>query len=50
MGLKRLNMMMGDFNSNYHLEKLDNGEIVMVKNEVSRKQSQRNLLEHLKEE
>ena len=31
MGINRLNKLMEDFNSDYHLEKKD-GEVVMVKN------------------
>ena len=34
MSIKRINMLLGDIDSDYHLEKEDNtGEIVMVKNE-----------------
>jgi hypothetical protein len=51
MSLKQINLLMEDFDSDYHLEELETGEIVMVRNNVppKKKQSQTNLFEHLKE-
>ena len=46
--IDEINSMMEAVGSNYHLEKGDGDEIVMVKN--TGKQVQRNLFEHLRKE
>lgn len=49
MSIKRINLLLKDIGSNYHLEKEDdNTNIIMVENPHTTKQVQPNLLAHLK--
>ena len=50
MSIKRINLLLKDIGSNYHLEKEDdnNTNIIMVENPHITKQVQPNLLAHLK--